>query len=147
MTYIMVMKSSNNLTDSELFQSIELITDTFSLEKMSKHDKLMLKKVSTLWFMIKLNDKIIGVATLYDKKEDNLKNITINKSHRQKGLCKWLLLTIKKFYLANKKRVNTPTLTVKRLQEDTVLLVEMYIKYGYKIYNSGEEYYYLELLE
>ncbi len=96
---------------------------------MSKDDKLMLKKVSTLWFMIKLNDKIIGVATLYDKKEDNLKNITINKSHRQKGLCKWMLLTIKNFYLANKKSVNIPTLTVKRMQEDTVLLVEMYIKY------------------
>lgn len=143
----MVMKSSNNLTVSELFESVELITDTFNLEKMSKDDKLMLKKVSTLWFMIKLNDKIIGVATLYDKKEDNLKNITINKSHRQKGLCKWMLLTIKNFYLANKKSVNIPTLTVKRLQEDTVLLVEMYIKYGYKIYNSDEEYYYLELLE
>ena len=141
------MKSSNNLTQSELFESVELITDTFNLEKMSKDDKLMLKKVSTLWFMIKLNDKIIGVATLYDKKEDNLKNITINKSHRQKGLCKWMLLTIKNFYLANKKSVNIPTLTVKRLQEDTVLLVEMYIKYGYKIYNSDEEYYYLELLE
>lgn len=141
------MKSSNNLTVSELFESVELITDTFNLEKMSKDDKLMLKKVSTLWFMIKLNDKIIGVATLYDKKEDNLKNITINKSHRQKGLCKWMLLTIKNFYLANKKSVNIPTLTVKRLQEDTVLLVEMYIKYGYKIYNSDEEYYYLELLE
>lgn len=143
----MVMKSSNNLTQSELFESVELITVTFNLEKMSKDDKLMLKKVSTLWFMIKLNDKIIGVATLYDKKEDNLKNITINKSHRQKGLCKWMLLTIKNFYLANKKSVNIPTLTVKRLQEDTVLLVEMYIKYGYKIYNSDQEYYYLELLE
>ena len=141
------MKSSNNLTQSELFESVELITVTFNLEKMSKDDKLMLKKVSTLWFMIKLNDKIIGVATLYDKKEDNLKNITINKSHRQKGLCKWMLLTIKIFYLANKKSVNIPTLTVKRLQEDTVLLVEMYIKYGYKIYNSDQEYYYLELLE
>ena len=143
----MVMKSSNNLTDSELFESVELITDTFSLEKMSKDDKLMLKKVNTLWFMIKLNDKIIGVATLYDKKEDNLKNITIDNSHRQKGLCKWLLLTIKNFYLANKKSVKIPTLTVKRVQEDTIMLVEMYIKNGYKIYNSDEEYYYLELLE
>ena len=58
----MVMKSSNNLTDSELFQSIELITDTFSLEKMSKHDKLMLKKVNTLWFMIKLKNSYPTLA-------------------------------------------------------------------------------------
>ena len=146
MTYTMVVKSSNNLTTNELFESVELITNTFGLEKMSKDDKLMLKQVNTIWVMVKLNDEIVGVATLYDKKEDNLKNITINKSHRQKGLCKWILMSVRNFYNANNKVVQSPTLTVKRMEKSTICLVDMYIKHGYQIYKIDDDYYFLKLI-
>ena len=146
MTYTMVVKSSNNLTTNELFESVELITNTFGLEKMSKDDKLMLKQVNTIWFMVKLNDEIVGVATLYDKKEDNLKNITITKSHRQKGLCKWILTSVRNFYNANNKAVQSPTLTVKRMEKSTICLVDMYIKHGYQIYKIDDDYYFLKLI-
>lgn len=146
MTYTMVMKSSNNLTKNELFESVDLITNTFDLEKMNEDDKLMLKKVSTIWFMVKLNDEIVGVATLYDKKEDNLKNITISKSHRQKGLCRWILITVKNFYNANNKTVQLPTLSVKRMEKNTICLIDMYIKYGYQIYKVDDDYYFLKLI-
>jgi len=145
MTTDLSICSSNNLTQSDLNQCVILLEKYFELPHLNEVQIENLHKARILWFLVKEKDNIIGIATLTPDKEDNLKNILVIPSYRNKGICTMMLKNIKKFYISNKNKLNVPSLTILKNKENTFSLQAFYEKNSYKIIKEDMYKIFMEL--
>jgi ribosomal protein S18 acetylase RimI-like enzyme len=133
MTVNFEIKSSNMLSMEELKECVALLEQYFELPHLSQDQLNSISMARTLWFITKNNDTIIGIATLTPDKEDNLKNILVIPSYRNKGICSMMLNNIKEFYVKYKNKLHTPNLTVLKNKENTHSLIQLYKKNNFFI--------------
>jgi hypothetical protein len=135
------VKPSCALENNELESILTMLTNEFKLPFLSSKEKEALKKSETMWFMLKKDKKIIGLSSLSNHKEDNLKNITIRKEYRNRSLCTKMLTEIKKFYFHHKEELYKPCLTVNK-EENAGKLLKLYNNNGFKLdYQDSLKYY------
>ena len=133
MTIIFEVKSSNSISMGELEKCVSLLEKYFELPHLTHEQLKSLQGSLTLWFIVKEQHNIIGLATLTSDKEDNLKNILVIPSYRNKGICSMMLNNIKEFYVKYKNKLHTPNLTVLKNKENTHSLIQLYKKNNFFI--------------
>ena len=117
----------------ELEKCVYLLEKYFELPHLTHEQLKYLQCSRTLWFIVKEQHNIIGLATLTSDKEDNLKNILVIPSYRNKGICSMMLNNIKEFYVKYKHKLHTPNLTVLKNKENTHSLIQLYKKNNFFI--------------
>lgn len=139
MTIVIEIKSSNNLSSEELHNCVELLEQYFSLPHLTNDQVNSVHRARTLWILAKENSDIVGLATLTPDKEDNLKNILVIPSYRNKGICNMILTVVQKLYNQHKNKMHVPCLTVLKDTENTLLLKRIYEKKFYKITKETQD--------
>jgi N-acetylglutamate synthase-like GNAT family acetyltransferase len=138
-------KSSNMLTIHDLRICVDLIEKYFELPHLTEANIQQVHGSRTLWVLAKENSNIVGLATLTPNSEDNLKNILVLPSYRNKGICSMMLKSIEKLYKTHKEKLNAPSLTVLKNKENTDLLISLYQKNFYVIFKETPEKTYMIL--
>ena len=146
MTINFEIKSSNMLSMEELKKCVTLLEQFFELPHLSQDQLNSVAKARTLWFIAKNDDTIIGLATLTPDKEDNLKNILVIPSYRNKGICSMMLKNIKIFYKKYKQKIHKPNLTVLKNKENTQILIKLYEKNSFFIEKETNEKIFMTLI-
>jgi predicted acetyltransferase len=147
MTINIEIKSSNMLSIEELKEYVSLLELYFDLPHLTGEHLNLVHNSRTLWFITKNNDLLIGLATLTPDKEDNLKNILVVPSYRNKGVCSMMLKNIKIFYKKYKQKLYRPNLTVIKNKENTELLVKLYEKNYFFIEKETNEKIFMTLID
>lgn len=146
MTVNFEIKSSNMLSMEELKECVALLEQYFELPHLSQDQLNSISMARTLWFITKNNNTIIGIATLTPDKEDNLKNILVIPSYRNKGICSMMLKNIKIFYKKYKQKMHKPNLTVLKNKENTQILIKLYEKNSFSIKKETNEKIFMTLI-
>ena len=139
MTIVIEIKSSNNLSSEELHTCVKLLEQYFNLPHLTNDQVNSVHRARTLWILAKENSDIVGLATLTPDKEDNLKNILVIPSYRNKGICNMILTVVQKLYNQHKNKMHVPCLTVLKDTKDTLLLKRIYEKNSYKITKESQD--------
>ena len=139
MTIVIEIKSSNNLSSEELHTCVDLLEQYFNLPHLTNDQVNSVHRARTLWILAKENSDIVGLATLTPDKEDNLKNILVIPSYRNKGICNMILTVVQKLYNQHKTKMHVPCLTVLKDNKDTLLLKRIYEKNSYKITKETQD--------
>lgn len=139
MTIAIEIKSSNNLSSEELHNCVELLEQYFNLPHLTHDQVNSVHRARTLWILAKENSDIVGLATLTPDKEDNLKNILVIPSYRNKGICNMILTVVQKLYNQHKNKMHVPCLTVLKDNKDTLLLKRIYEKNSYKTTKESQD--------
>lgn len=138
-------KSSNMLEVYDLRICVDHIEKHFDLPHLTEANLKQVHGSRTLWILAKENSKIVGIATLTPNNEDNLKNILVLPSYRNKGICSMMLRSIEKLYKTHKEKLNAPSLTVLKNKENTDLLIRLYQKNSYEIIKETHDKIYMTL--
>ena len=146
MTTSIEIKASNILSMEELKTYVSLLEKYFDLPHLTQEHLNHVHNSRTLWFIVKNNDVVIGLATLTSEKEDNLKNILVLPAYRNKGICSNMLKNIKIFYKKYKQKLHRPSLTVIKNKENTEILVNLYEKNSFFIEKETNEKIFMTLI-
>lgn len=147
MTVNFEIKSSNMLSVKEIETCVALLEQYFELPHLSEDQLKSIHRARTLWFIAKNNETIIGLATLTPDREDNLKNILVLPSYRNKGICSMMLKNIKIFYKKYKQKLYRPSLTVLKNKENTEILIKLYEKNSFFIKKETDEQIFMVLID